>query len=605
GPAVGHCPPPAVPPGAVATGAGRQRGAEVELRCGPGLLLVGSGRRRCLPSGEWSGAEASCRHPFSFDLPEDVRDGFGTSLSGVLGLAGAGAERDESLGRRIVLSRTGSLHVYFLIDASKSVNESNFRVFKDCVAAVVDRISSFEVPVSFAVISYASQARVIVSTTHDEASDADEVLSKVEAMKFGDHGDATGTNIHGALMEVYHMILFQRERAAQQGQPEAWRSVRHAVLLLTDGKFNVGGHPSDAVAKIEDVLEIKPDRADYLDVYAFGVGAMEVDWLDLDAIASKKPGETHAFKLADTAALRLALENVLEGAELGDICGLANASASATGPQQNPWHVVLRAGVGQTCSGSLVARRWVLTAAHCFTGVESTDTWTVDVGGGEWVPIRRWLQHEGYDVRAGVARGIPEFYDYDVALVELERDVGPAGTPRRICLPCTEDANRALKMPLGTTCKEQEAELLGRARVPAQFVSLETQRTSVLIKTQEEWEACAAGAVQPGTVYAGASVSDVVTERFLCSGGRDEGATCKGESGGALFLERKHRFVQVGVVSWGTFEACRGRRGGAGKQLRARPPPGHRPRDFHISLFRVQPWLRRLLGGQLRFAPLG
>lgn len=30
------------------------------------------------------------------------------------------------------------------------------------------------------------------------------------------------------------------------------------------GRFNVGGHPRDAVAKIEDVLEIRDDREEYL-----------------------------------------------------------------------------------------------------------------------------------------------------------------------------------------------------------------------------------------------------------------------------------------------------------------------------------------------------
>lgn len=50
-----------------------------------------------------------------------------------------------------------------------------------------------------------------------------------------DHGNATGTNLRGALMEVYHMILFQKARAARAGDPEGWRDVRHVVILLTDG----------------------------------------------------------------------------------------------------------------------------------------------------------------------------------------------------------------------------------------------------------------------------------------------------------------------------------------------------------------------------------
>ena len=46
------------------------------------------------------------------------------------------------------------------------------------------QLSSFEMAVSFAVISFASQARVIVSTSEDEAADADEVLRRLENMTF-------------------------------------------------------------------------------------------------------------------------------------------------------------------------------------------------------------------------------------------------------------------------------------------------------------------------------------------------------------------------------------------------------------------------------------
>uniref|UniRef100_A0A663FAJ8 Complement C2 n=1 Tax=Aquila chrysaetos chrysaetos TaxID=223781 RepID=A0A663FAJ8_AQUCH len=542
-------------------------------------MLLGPAHRRCLETGRWSGPEPSCRHPYAYDLPEDVSEGFGASLTSVLELAGARPHNDSSLGRRIVLSSEGSLHVYLLLDASGSVRSENFRLFQECGAAIVDRLSSFEVAVSFAVISFASRALVIVSTAEDESADADEVLHRLENMTFTDHGNATGTNVRGALMEVYHMLLFQKARAERMGHPDSWRHVRHVVILLTDGRFNVGGHPRDMVAKIEDVLEIKPDREDYLDIYAFGVGALEVDVAELAAVASHRRDETHAFKLADAAALRQALEAALVATTLGDLCGVI-VPAGASRP---PWHVILRAGREQRCAGSLVGGRWVLTAAHCFLGGPAPHAWTADLGEGDLVPLQRWVLHENFDVRAGVSRGIPEFYDYDVALVELEREVGTRGTPRRVCIPCTEDANRAMRKPPGMTCEEQEAELLGRPRVPAEFVSLDPQRMGVQIKRQEAWAACASGATQPGTPYAEAALGEVVTDRFLCSGqesgGPPEAATCKGESGGSLFLERRHRFIQVGVVSWGTFDPCRGgtAHGRGGSCFDPRPPPDTDP----------------------------
>ncbi|XP_065600508.1 complement C2-like isoform X2 [Cyrtonyx montezumae] len=601
----GDCPPPAAPAGGVTTGGGRHHGAEVGVHCGAGLQLLGPPRRHCMETGRWSGPEPTCRHPYSYDLPEDISGGLGSSFASILELAGAHTDDETSLGRRIVLSRNGSLHVYLLLDASGSVQQDNFELFRQSAVAIVDRLSSFEVPLRFAIVSFATNTRVIISTTEEDASDADEVIARLEAMKFGEHGNATGTNMHGALLEVYHMVLFQKERSTRDGRPDVWKDTRHVVILLTDGRFNVGGHPRDAVAKIEDVLEIKEDREEYLDIYAFGVGALEVDMAELEAVASHRRDERHAFKLADASALRQALEGALAATALGDLCGVIVPAGAA----RPPWHVILRTGVQQRCAGTLLGGRWVLTAAHCFLGGESPHTWSAELAGGQEVSIRGWNIHEDFDIRGRAAWGIPEFYDYDVALVELAEEVGDKGLPRRICIPCTEDANRAMRMAPGSTCQKQEVELLGHTHIPAEFVSLEDKRLSVRIKEQQERASCLGGAVQPGLPHANASVRDVVTERFLCSGqesgGEREDAACKGESGGSLFVERRHRFLQVGVLSWGTFNPChRGGRDAEGGLLRSPAPPGHHPRDFAISLFRIQPWLRRHLGGVLRFTPL-
>ncbi|XP_052555144.1 complement C2 isoform X4 [Tympanuchus pallidicinctus] len=509
-----------------------------------------------METGRWSGPEPTCRHPYSFDLPEDISSGLGSSFASILELAGAHADNDMSLGRRIVLSRNESLHVYVLLDASGSVQQDNFELFRQSAVAIVDRLSSFEVPLRFAIVSFATHTHVIISTIEDDASDADEVIARLEAMNFGVHRNATGTNMHGALLEVYHMILFQKERSTRDGQPNAWRNTRHVVILLTDGRFNVGGHPRDAVAKIEDVLEIREDREEYLDIYAFGVGTLEVDMAELEAVASHRRDERHAFKLADASALRQALEGALTATAIGDLCGVIIPAGTA----RPPWHVVLRTGVQQRCAGTLLGGRWVLTAAHCFLGGESPHDWSAELAGGQEVSIRGWNLHEDFDIRGRAAQGVPEFYDYDVALVELEKEVGDTGVPRRICIPCTEDANRALRMAPGTTCQKQEVELLGHTRVPAEFVSLEGKRLSVRIKEQEERASCLTGAVQPGMPHANASVKDVVTERFLCSGqessSEQEDAACKGESGGSLFVERRHRFLQGGPQCRGGAAPC-------------------------------------------------
>ncbi|KAM9119675.1 complement C2-like [Pangshura tecta] len=622
-----HCPNPGVPPGTTKSGSRYQLGKRVTYHCQAGLSLVGSAQRVCTEAGEWSGAEPSCRAPFSYDRVEDVGAQFGASFSNVLGLASISASSSLNasiikpqtfLGRRLILSNDSFVNVYLLVDSSRSVNNESFQIFKEWVENIVDRIASFEVASSFAVISYATKPKKIVSIYDPEASVADDVIEKTKmGMNFQDHGNGTGTNIRAALLEVYNMILFQKESFRREGKPDAWKKIRHAIIVLTDGKYNMGGSPKDAVAKIEDVLEIKPDRKDYLDIYAFGIGTLDVDWDGLNEIASKKEGERHAFKMDSSQNLKAAFEDVLDTRNIHNLCGLGNDSQTATPQQQNPWHVVIMGKSGASCRGSLVSDSWVLTAAHCFNQVTDTSLWRVQVGKGPqtalgpWNPgvlapspsalthqpplpsqswertqdcaagpsfpsprpgqwlvkaqpgasadgpeshptgnhgavqsawpttkihIRDRIDHPSYNVTAKAGQGIPEFYDYDLSLVQLQQPVQFSGRVRPICLPCTKRANRALKKPQQATCKDHELELLGLEQVPAHFVSLANKRLNVQIKTNKSRPSCVAGAVQPGMIYANVSdVSQVVTDRFLCSGqeasGAEEASTCKGDMG--------------------------------------------------------------------------
>lgn len=47
------------------------------------------------------------------------------------------------------------------------------------------------------------------------------------------------------------------------------------------------------------------------DIYAIGVGKIDVDWKELNELSSKKDGERHAFILQDTQALSQVFEHML------------------------------------------------------------------------------------------------------------------------------------------------------------------------------------------------------------------------------------------------------------------------------------------------------
>ncbi|KAH0630504.1 hypothetical protein JD844_013570 [Phrynosoma platyrhinos] len=107
-------------------------------------------------------------------------------------------------------------------------------------------VASFDVPIKFSILSYASQPKTIVDIHEDIAEDPELVLEKIQkemnykgspiklnsnVFPSTDHGNATGTNIYAALNAIYLMMINDQANVLEQ-----WNKVRHAIILLTDGE---------------------------------------------------------------------------------------------------------------------------------------------------------------------------------------------------------------------------------------------------------------------------------------------------------------------------------------------------------------------------------
>ncbi|XP_067416359.1 complement factor B [Emydura macquarii macquarii] len=605
----GQCPDPGIPIGAVKDGQRYQVEDRVRYHCQRGLVMFGSKERTCLESGAWSGTEPECRDPSTYDTPREVSAAFIASLSETAEAADPNQTFSENTKRRIRIEEGGSMNIYLVLDASDSVGEGNFSHARDALVQLIEKVSSYGVFPRYGVITFATFAHKVISTVDPRSSDAAWVSTKLSDLKYSQHQLQTGTNTRRALEAVYTMMIEQEEDERRRGHKVApvANSTRHVLILMTDGNTNMGGSPLPVVNQIRELLSIGRDslnpREDYLDIYVFGIGVL-VNQQSIAELASKKTGERHVFHMRDITDLQKAFHDMIDESETLSMCGLGWDFETADDQQKNPWHIsikIARPGKGlESCKGSLVSEYFVLTAAHCFSIDDEAQWITVDMGKGASNAVEGLYSHPRYNIGLLKEARIPEFYDYDVALLKLARRVTFSFNARPICLPCTEGTTRALRKPHPeTSCQDHARELLTAGEVPALFVHAELdkqkrketlQRRNVLIKNGPKKSACEADAKKAAIYVNVTDVGQVVTPRFLCTGGIDpvvDPNTCKGDSGGPLIITKGKRYFQVGVISWGVFDVCKEAKRGV------RAPPY--ARDFHLNLFTVLPWLRERL----------
>nr|XP_021510329.1 atrial natriuretic peptide-converting enzyme [Meriones unguiculatus] len=199
-------------------------------------------------------------------------------------------------------------------------------------------------------------------------------------------------------------------------------------------------------------------------------------------------------------------------------------------PGRWPWQCSLQSEPsGHICGCVLIAKKWVLTVAHCFEGREDADIWKVVFGINN-------LDHPSVFMQTRFVKSImlhPRYsravVDYDISVVELSDDISETSYVRPVCLPSPDEflepdtycyitgwGHMGNKMPF----KLQEGEV--------RIIPLEQCQAYFDMKT--------------------------ITSRMICAG-YESGTvdSCMGDSGGPLVCERpRGQWTLFGLTSWGS-----------------------------------------------------
>ncbi|XP_020321310.2 complement factor B isoform X1 [Oncorhynchus kisutch] len=601
-----RCADPGIPAGARRSGSSFGIDDILSYRCDDSLHLLGSKTRVCQESGQWTGTEPQCYYKHTYDTALEVTEAFGSAIRESLQMAAPVDDTDQE-GKKITIDKGGKLNMYIAMDISDSIAETDFNSSRNAVKKLITKVSSFSVSPNYEIIFFASDVLEVVNIidfSGDKRKPLEKVLTDLDNFKY-DARDNVGTNLNLAFKTILERMAIQKLRNKM-----LFMEIHHVLIFFTDGAYNMGGSPENTMDKIRDSVYMnnKTKREKYLDVYVFGVGSDIFDE-DIMPLVTKRNGERHYFKLKNVIDLEKTFDDIIDESQVVGVCGLHknyDDNTPSTIRQRYPWMARIdnmhEVGKASKCMGSLVTRRFILTAAHCFKFDDKADNIRIAMGENQVIKgASRIILHPDYNINGKKNDGINEFYDYDVALIQLKNDVDVSIHIRPICIPCTKETSGALRLVgEAITCKQQEQLLFTNPLEEVSFISYDKkeqmdQRSDAKLKLQDQLrDNCIEMAVNEVEGITPLNLKDIVTDNFLCTGGRQptrDNVACKGDSGGAVFKDYdKHRTIQVGVISWGTKNLC------PGGNSDIKQESSETSRDFHINLFKVVPFLKKYLG---------
>jgi len=195
-----------------------------------------------------------------------------------------------------------------------------------------------------------------------------------------------------------------------------------------------------------------------------------------------------------------------------------------------PWQVSVHL-YGHFCGGTIIDKRWILSAAHCFPKgyfngqivIGEHDLHKTE-GSEQRIEVERVIRHPLYNNRNS---------DNDIALLRLKEDIRFDSYAQPACLPLK--ANQEVDYAAGSN-----AIISGWGSTKARSGPMTLQVAMVPM-------------ISDNTCRQMEYYGWRLTKSMFCAGKLGEGGvdSCQGDSGGPLVRSIKGKFTVLGVVSWG------------------------------------------------------